>query len=343
MIWTSRQYAIGLLGGLVSACALMTGCAVSSLTGRDHSGSTLGVGMTAYSAAAVAQSEHVFLGTPTIAREHDPAQFPLLERQGYIVQFDTASRVPRWVAYHVTADLLEGKPPRSGRFSSFRMDPNLPDLGFEPVRDADYVGLLAARGFARGHLAPFAVMGGDRDGDGQFAIDGDDHDQLTVIESNYLSNVAPQHHFEFNGAGGLWFKLERWIQDTVVKDRGIEVWVIAGCIFGDDSYTDFEAVGLDTDIYVPAMFYKVVVRENPDDEDGPPLVLAFLFPHQRSSHGDIEDFLTSIDVVEQMAGMDFFPELDDDIELVMEDEDTWDNWSRFLRVATDPRSGTAPP
>ena len=39
MIWTSRHYAIGLFGGLVSACALMTGCADSNVV-RDDPGST---------------------------------------------------------------------------------------------------------------------------------------------------------------------------------------------------------------------------------------------------------------------------------------------------------------
>lgn len=103
-----------------------------------------------------------------------------------------------------------------------------------------------------------------------------------------MSNVAPHHHAGFNGSPGLWWKLERWIQDELVAKRDLDVWVIAGSIFGPG---EIETIGPDDDISVPAMSYKIVIlpRENEGDPAG---VLAFLFPHQRIVHGDIEDFLS---------------------------------------------------
>lgn len=261
--------------------------------------------------------EHVHLGLPSLDHLH--------VRQGYVMSYLEGGRVPRWVAYHVVPSYLE-TPKRTGRFSSFRADPDLDD----PVVDSDYTGLFDTRGFARGHLAPYAVMGGDRNRDGALA-EADDFDAETIFQANYMSNVAPQHHDAFNGSGGLWFKLERRIQDVWVEQQGHQVWVFAGCVIGPGAH---EAVGSDNDILVPPMFFKIVVRE-PDRQDDPdelhdlPFVLAFLFPHQRQAHGEIEDYLVTVDVIEALTGLDFFNELSDPVEAKLEDTDTVVNWEAF--------------
>lgn len=249
-----------------------------------------------------------------------PDDQPFLARRGYALCYDDIHRVPKWVAYHVTPD-YRNTPSRAGKYKRFRTDPDI----VNPVRDDDYNGLFDSPGnFARGHLAPYGVMGGDRDEDGLYAADDDNYDNNTVFEANYMSNIAPQNHYDFNGSGGLWYKLERWIQDDVVEERGLEVWIFAGCIFGPG---DPEMVGPDNDIAVPPMFYKIVIRK--DETDNSPIVLAFLFPHQRSKHGNIEDFLVTVDVIEEMTGLDFFSDLDDDAEMELERTDTWDNWQNF--------------
>jgi hypothetical protein len=62
----------------------------------------------------------------------------------------------------------------------------------------------------------------------------------------------------------------------------------------------------DADIHVPPMFFKIVVLEDPDPDVEVPIVLAFLFAHQRVRHGEIEDFLVSVDVVEALTGLECF-------------------------------------
>lgn len=254
-----------------------------------------------------------------LVAEHAPFGLPgsaeVLIRQGYVVSYDTARRVPRWVAYHVTPEYRQ-LPPRTGRFSTFRTDPDVPD----PVRDGDYTGLFADRGYARGHIVPYAVMGGDRDEDNRLAAEDDD-DALTIFQANFMSNIAPQHHTAFNGSGGMWFALERFVQDDLVRDAGGEVWVYAGTVFGLGTP---ERVGPDGDIHVPPMFFKIVVRIDPDVDA--PHILAFLFPHHRLRHGGIEDYLVSVDVIEALTGLDFFTELADELEAVLEDADTFGNW-----------------
>jgi len=88
----------------------------------------------------------------------------------------------------------------------------------DPVEDEEYNGLFSSKGYARGHIAPFKILGGDRDDDGDYAVYGkgvmsDENDELTIFQGYYMTNIAPQHHKAINGPGGLWYKLERWVQD----------------------------------------------------------------------------------------------------------------------------------
>ena len=111
-----------------------------------------------------------------------PADDEIYVRHGYVMQYIPDYRVPAWSAYYVTLDYLK-KPKREGQFSSFRTDPDVTD----GVADGEYVGFFKNRGFARGHLAPYAVMGGDRDGDGLYATDGDDYDMETKTSTLLMS------------------------------------------------------------------------------------------------------------------------------------------------------------
>jgi endonuclease G len=247
-------------------------------------------------------------------------------RQAYLLCFDHDRKVPKWTMYHITPDFRD-LPPRTGIFSTFRSDPDLDN----EAKNSDYNGLLSSRGYARGHFTPYGVLGGDRDHDGQYASltdPSDPDDEKTVFEGNYMSNIAPQHHSGFNGSPGLWYQLERWVQDDMVLNNGEEAHVIAGAIFGPG---DVEKIGPNKDIFVPPMFYKIVTFEAHNER--PQRTLAFLFPHQRVSHGEIQNFLTSIDVVEAMTGLDFFSNIEID-----EDSDTWETWEKWFNSNNDDAS-----
>ena len=254
--------------------------------------------------------EHVYGGLP--------GDGPVLVRKGFVLSYDPVRRVPSWVAYHIRPDYLN-RPGRKGKYATFRSDPAVDD----PVVTRDYTG----SGFHRGHLAPFYAMGGDRDGDGDYASDGDPEDSETIFEANRMSNIVPQHA-RFNGSGGLWYALETWVREEVVRKRGREVWVFAGCIFGPGEH---QKIGPRGDIWVPPMFYKIVIFQG--EGERAPKVLAFLFPHQSVSHKHQRErifpyFLVSVDVIEVLTGLDFFPQLEAAAEF--EAVDTWRNWRGFL-------------
>lgn len=265
-----------------------------------------------------------------------PSEKTVLVRQAYLVRYYEGNRVPEWVAYHIKLDYLK-TPCRDKQFKKFHSDPGVTS----PVKDSDYNGV----GYDRGHLVPFKVSGGDRDGDGKYAMkdlngDGkfkkddkdpngdyliDDPDDFeTVKQVNYMSNIAPQHK-NFNRNGGLWWKLEGWIREQIKRDDIDELWVYAGCIWGQGK---IEKIGPDKDIIVPAVFYKIVIQK-PTVESDPPKVLAFLFPHQREKRGDLDDFLVSIDTIEALSGLDFFSTMDESQQNKLESTGTWKFWSDF--------------
>ena len=248
-------------------------------------------------------SEHAYGGIPSGGA--------YIERQAYILQFDATHKTPRWVAYHVKPEHLDTPDRSIYRWKKYQDDP---DIIGEAAKE-DYENQFHTwRNYAVGHLAPYFISGGDRDNDGTNAANGDDDDAQTVYEINYFSNMAPQHHNNFNGSGGLWYKLETYVRDTLLKDQKKDVWVFAGCIFGPGSY---DTIG--NGVEVPPMFYKIVITV----ENNKPEILAFLFPHQIKKHGDIQDYLVSINVIEALTGLDFFPELNDE---EMERKSTWENW-----------------
>ncbi len=264
--------------------------------------------------------EHLFGGAPSPGT--------ILIRRGYVTEYDSERGVPRWAAWHAVPEYLD-TPKREGRWKSFRTDPDLDD----PVRNGDYDGLKAAFDYARGHIVPYFMAGGDRDDDGQDAeIEAvnnlpieDIDDPCTVFEINYMSNVAPQLHGAFNGAGGLWFALETVVRTQLVG-TGTSLHITAGTIFGD---ADIHKVGPEEDIHVPHMFYKILITESG--------VVPFLFIH-KAQIGDkgcgldavLETCIVKLADIEALTGLDFFAGLSDADEALLEGTDGTAVWDVLL-------------
>jgi endonuclease G len=255
----------------------------------------------------------------------------LLIRNAYVLYYNSNYRIPNWVAYHIDPDYLN-VPERKGKFAKFRTDGDVED----PVKDSEYDGLYSTKGYARGHLAPYKIMGGDRDLDGEYAalgngVTSDPDDELTIFQGNYLTNIAPQHQNALNGPGGPWYKLERWIQDVVVAENRREVWVYAGCIIFDTEH--IEGVGKNDSIVVPNLFYKIVIMESGNSNQ--PYVLAFLFPHFKNKN-DIKEtnifkYLVAVDYIEALTRLDFFKNIDISDQEVLESQIEMEPWTRYIR------------
>ncbi len=273
-------------------------------------------------------NEHIFGGLPDDSELH--------VRRAYVLSYNSDLLVPKWAAWHVTKEYRD-TPKRKSRWKSFRTDPELPI-----VLDDDYLGWYASEyNFARGHIAPYFISGGDRDGDGKDAeIESnlkieDADDACTVFEINAMSNIAPQYHSKFNGSPGVWYTLETAVRKMVEADN--EFHVIAGSIFFNglavQKIGDIEGEESNWEIGVPHGYFKLVIDSQNNEAVG------FLFDHQADLEKGCDipstgstlpsDCIVKIEDIESVTGLRFFSELSSDTSKSLRDSstnETWDKW-----------------
>lgn len=150
-------------------------------------------------------------------------------------------------------------------------------------------------GYDKGHLCPA--------GDRKSSFDA-------YNETFFTSNISPQEH-EFNS--GVWNRLEEKVRYWAVKSDGL--YVVTGGILSDNLKT----IGKE-DVSVPNYFYKVLLSK-----DGSKII-GFLVPHKNSNKA-LYEFVVSVDEIEKMTGIDFYPNLDDTIENQLESKSDYKDWS----------------
>lgn len=143
-------------------------------------------------------------------------------------------------------------------------------------------------GYTRGHMAPAADMKWDRE---------------VMKESFYMTNICPQKA-ALNSGG--WNKLEDKVRDWARRDSSLIV--ASGPVLTEGMSTIGESR-----VAVPKHFFKVVMAPFVD----PPRAIAFIYPNG-SSKGAIKKYAVTVDEVERLTGIDFFPGLDDDAETELE-------------------------
>lgn len=225
-----------------------------------------------------------------------PSDGQVLFREGYILSHNNWLKIPNWVAYKLDTARLK----QMRRSDDFR-----PDLELRPWQRAE---LSDYRGFPydRGHLAPAADM---------------KISTRALSESFFLSNMAPQVGPGFNR--GIWKDLETLVRDWA-SPRG-ELWIITGPVFMDsngDGIMEFKLIGKDH-VAVPTHFFKIVIDKKPD---GSLDTLAFVLPNEKVEGGDISEYISSIDDIERLTGLDFLAVLPDDIEEALESRVTDRVW-----------------
>jgi endonuclease G len=211
----------------------------------------------------------------------------IIMHTGYTLSYNPDFRIANWVAYELTAEETVSVVKRNDKF--------IPDplLSSGTVSNADYKG----SGYDRGHLAPSADMC---------------YSYQTMAESFYLSNMAPQNP-GFNR--GIWSKLEAQVRQWAVDDKA--VYVITGTVLTKGLPT----IG-NNRITVPAYFYKVILDYTEPDIKG----IGFIMPNQGSQE-PLQHFAVTIDSVESVTGTDFFYQLPDEQEKIIESTVDLSKWS----------------
>lgn len=198
----------------------------------------------------------------------------VISHTGYSFLYSEAHEQSRWVAYELTAEETQKRFERSDRF---RPDP---EVSSETASDADY----RRSGYDRGHLAPASDMGWS---------------EQAMEESFYYSNISPQEP-SFNR--GIWKKLEEQVRQWAIENEAL--YVVTGPVLTDQ----LRNIGPNK-VSIPEYFFKALLHYR----NGKPKAIAFLMPNAASKE-PITNFAISIDSLEEVTGLDFFPALPDDQE-----------------------------
>jgi len=211
----------------------------------------------------------------------------ILQREGYTASYNKDLKIPNWVAWHLTANHTTGSYKRAG--IKFHEDEEVP----EPrAVDWDY----ARSGYDRGHMCP--------SGDNKWS-------ELAQEQSFLFTNMCPQDH----GLNiGDWNEMEnqcrRW-----AKDYG-DIYIVCGPILYKGKH---KTIGSDK-VVVPEAFFKVVLCMN-----GTPKAIGFIYKNIDGNRPK-GDYVNTVDQVERITGIDFFPSLPDNIEKKVEAESNLNDW-----------------
>ncbi|WP_452221665.1 DNA/RNA non-specific endonuclease [Lacinutrix salivirga] len=211
----------------------------------------------------------------------------IVHHEGYSLSYSEPHEQAEWVAYELKKEHLS-----SSNFKRpyFEID-NAVKTGAAHWRN------YKKSGYDRGHLCPA--------GDRKYTKEAHDETFLT-------SNISPQNH-DFNA--GLWNRLEQKTRYWASKYDG--VFVVSGGVLNGTLKTIGEEK-----VAVPNQFYKVLIDTNSGDTK----VIAFLMNNEDSNQ-PLYKFVTSVDRIEELTGIDFFSELDDETENKIEASRDYKGWS----------------
>ncbi len=209
----------------------------------------------------------------------------LLNKDSYILCYNTSTRCPNYVSWWIDEVRLEKNVKRSDNFAE---DCQVSDT--HRIIKSDY----SRSGYDRGHMCPAA---------------DNRHSQVAMDECFLMTNMCPQTH-TLNA--GDWNDLEEICREWgKIYDC---VYVVSGPIYTSDKP---KKIGQRKrfKIAVPDKFFKVVLLE----KNGEYNALGYVMNNNDDKRA-LEDYAVTVDEVERMTQMDFFHALPDDIEEKIEKE-----------------------
>lgn len=211
-----------------------------------------------------------------------------LERTAYTLLYNKEMRLPLWVAWHLTKNHTSGTNKREGL--KFVEDEDVP---MPRATNMDYVN----SGYDRGHMCP----------------SGDNKWSAKAQEESFLyTNCCPQLH-TLNA--GDWEELESKCRYWARKFG--DIYIVCGPVFLNKKH---KTIGKSR-VVVPEAFYKVVLCMQ-----GTPKGIGFIYRNDLSNK-KMSSYVNTIDDVERITGIDFFPALPDNIEKKVEATVNLSDWA----------------
>ena len=197
----------------------------------------------------------------------------LLDHKYYVVGYNKKHKQAAYVAYLLTAEMVNENDNVSRKGVGFKKDYLLSD---NYATKQDYTN----SGYVRGHLCP------SKDMCWSFA---------SMKETFYMSNVSPQYQ-GFND--GLWKKLEGSVRKWAVENDSI--LVLCGPVLSSKK----GEIG-ENKVSVCSKFYKIVV-----DISYPTYKMIAFIMDNTNIKGNIFRYCCNEREVERITGLDFFPSQD---------------------------------
>ena len=200
----------------------------------------------------------------------------ILYRKGYTTSYNSETKTPNWVAWHLTDAHTRGSFQR--RNETFTEDEAIKG---RRATNADYYNSR----YDRGHMCPA--------GDNKW-------DKEAMAQSFLFTNIGPQNH-------GLnkyeWNDLEILCRDWARKYGAIDI--VCGPVFSKNGQK--KVIGK-SKVRVPDAFFKVILCRK-----GKPKAIGFVYRNEGKKQ-PLADAVRSVDEIEALVKMDFFPALDDKTE-----------------------------
>ena len=223
----------------------------------------------------------------------------ILKRKGYTVSYNSETKNPNWVAWHLTKSHTYGSFQR--REEVFSEDES---VKAPRATNNDYYNSR----YDRGHMCPA--------GDNKW-------DKEAMTQSFLFTNICPQNHglnkYEWND---LEIQCRDWAREYGAVD------IVCGPLYsskggrykvGSSHEPQQKTIGRNK-VWVPDAFFKVVLCRQ-----GRPKAIGFVYRNEGVKQLKTEAVRT-VDEVEALTGIDFFPALDDDMENRIEASANLSDW-----------------
>ena len=212
----------------------------------------------------------------------------ILHRKGYTASYNYKTKTPNWVAWHLTKSHTYGSNQRGKEVFTEDTDVREPR-----ATDNDYYNSR----YDRGHMCPA--------GDNKW-------DKQAMEQSFLFTNICPQNH-------GLnkyeWNDLEMQCRDWAREYGAVDI--VCGPVY--QSTNGQKTIGKNK-VWVPDAFFKVVLCRQ-----GKPKAIGFVYRNEGKKQA-MADVVCTVDEVEKLTGLDFFPELDDPTEEKIEATAKLSDW-----------------